>query len=204
MEPALMKLVPPEHHELVWSMDDPLLLLSDGKWYRPSRALGCVYPANHPNQGMDVDVRGPDFKLHLVAVRDASGNKQLLQKEKNMADTSKEATELIAHLRERVKNLAETLSNFKKCIGAADWALSLERSHYAFEAAARHSIFSHVLGALTDKDSKATIKTITKYATREIRQLARPRHSSSPTANLIHGETLAAWVEVLEFVEMRS
>jgi len=122
-----------------------------------------------------------------------------------MADTSKEATELVTHLRKRVKSLTETLNIFKKGLGAEDWALSMERSHYAFEAAARRCVFSRVLGALTDKDSNATIETLTAYATSEIRRLAcRPRHSTSPTTNLIHGETLAAWVEVLEYIEMRS
>lgn len=117
----------------------------------------------------------------------------------------KDATELIAFLTKRVADLAKILSDFKKGIGAEDWALSMERSHGAFEAAARHSVFSHVLDALSANDSKVTIKSLQEHATYEVHRMAsRPRHSTSPTSNLMHGETLAAWVELLDYLKVET
>jgi hypothetical protein len=116
-----------------------------------------------------------------------------------MPNFDKDTTELITFLGKRVGDLTKTLNNFKKGIGTEDWALSMERSHGAFEAAARHSVFLEVLTALTTKDSRTTIESLHEYATREMHRLAsKPHHSSSPTANIMHGETLAAWVDLLE------
>lgn len=166
---------------------------------------GHVQPRAHLDESGCVGLL-PVITISLPKEPEPAAREPTSQREERkqavMTDTNR--TELIKFLDRRCVDLNNTLNDFKKGIGTEDWALSMERSHYAFEAAARHSVFTRVCNALTAKDSKATIETLRTDITREIRRLARPRHSSSPTSNLIHGETLAAWVEVLEMLETRS
>lgn len=125
-----------------------------------------------------------------------------------MTDDSKEKAELIAHFRARVLVLTNTLENFKKNVGGDSWSLSMERSYHVFQAAARVDIFNKVIEVLSEKKrapsstTSATLSTIRKFAEDEVlRRATRPRCSTSPTANIMDQEDLAAWAEVLSAIK---
>lgn len=111
-------------------------------------------------------------------------------------------TDFVQMLRNRIGEDRKLLANFKTCMGSDSFALSLERSHGAFEAAARLDVFKKVVDALSGKDSKATLKTVKEYALRRVLSRSQsPRHSTSPTVNLVAQEMLAVWAWVFEYTD---
>jgi hypothetical protein len=82
-----------------------------------------------------------------------------------------------------------------------DPALAMDKADAVFRAAAGIRVHQTVIDGLTGEDSRATLESLSEHAERKLRQLARPRHSSSPSENLMHGEERAAWSELLDLLD---
>jgi len=111
-------------------------------------------------------------------------------------------TEFVDWLRKRIKEDDEILNRFKNGLGAESFALSFERSDFAFSAAARLEVYARTVEALCAHGSKATLQSVRDYALREVLNKAEsPRRSSSPTSNIMAQASLAAWAGVLQYVD---
>ncbi len=133
-----------------------------------------------------------------------------------MTMTDEEYERVAKRLAERfgqeINAARDILGKFARDVGGPkpwDAAYAMEWGHVEFKAAARLKVFSTVVDAMRlhrepDVGSgvmsyRNSLDHIRRYALREMMQKARSgENSSSPTANLIEREELAAWSVVFD------
>ncbi len=108
----------------------------------------------------------------------------------------------LSSLTSKVERLDEDCKEWQERIAKADTAqrlvYDLDWSMTFLERAAERAVYTEALDALTAKDTKATMESLTEHATKEALDKAKygSRSSSSPVSNLMSQCTGSAWAQL--------